>query len=1548
MLSDYTPVPLVYDYPSLLAGVSPADRVEVKRGSDYDVLYTVTGGDTAIAISGTNNNEVSAVSNLYTSGLHQVTVSYDFTDYLGSGDDPPREVSYLMGVDDEAPISIELLPGLDKDTVDTIVVLGDIGTANPSIAGDGTTLTHVAKDTLNDADDSNDVWYVREDASFVVPLEIVDSLLYSTFTAITLNIDDETVTVDGDVLDDLNADHEDTIEITIDSSMLFDIGYADAYPITATIKTVDGEFTTTELATLQVVPGSYEGPEITATFTTLYGGELVDSYYYNEERTLEIEVVEESLGESSLKVPIKITAGTVYYGKNGDTPGIVPTENKATTLTYDLEELPNGAYDFTKSFDSTEGGGLEDIWGQKISIDTVDADKTGPQDLLEFIVDKNAPIASISFDSSDYSQTLDELLTSPWYKTIVGDSARTLTLAGTTEDTGYSGIKSVKYLKVQDEDLNLDGTSAYTPQITEDSEAWDDAKQVIGSNTEIGSFAQTSHDAKYGAEVSGRSGLLTFPADAEFIVYLLVESNNGKTCILASDGTILDTTDPSYSDWILPEPAAYTLDGSTPIYASRTVSDFSIDVFDRNTLQENPVGGPLGSGLKSAKLVNDVENLISFTPSSLADAPDTDPTSSKAITARNLSGAGFSIEAARDYNNIVLELAAEDFVGNTAGGTAPGATETIQDGSLSDGSRSNDISSFSVDTLRPVITSFAYTPAAPVTAAAGIRYFQPGLELRFTVTDANLDPTIDNGVKVIAQGGNRTSIPTPELVGTSNPEDDGKLSYTYRMVLAEEGIYEFAIEAADLVAGADHTTRTASTGVFYIDGTEPEVRTTLPAPVYNSSSTGNDGIRYYDASVTATVVIGDLSFVPSVNAPAVASIEGMAGASFAGAWVSEPVAGSLSTRWTNTVVIAGDGDYRFTIHAEDLAGNGNTAANRDTLDPDGANSGAFIIDTTAPVITIELSPADNTVDNVGYYQQSVTATITVRDLNFSPALGTVVTNPAGSSVSWQPKTAASARNITVGTTSFSQPTDNYSLTVSLSDLAQNRTMSSPSALFTIDHTDPVITVSFSSNNGNSSGGVEYYNASRTATITIDEHNFDARTPDYVNFQPTGPAVGAPGFNEGGDTHTATVAYTTENTAANSYDFSLTVRDRSGRSTSYDGVTPFVVDVTAPVVEFTDAVQHRQAYNDVVTPTVLLTDSNYDSGGKTFSIIGVKSGNSTPSVGFTAIANGEQGVVADAERVPEADDIYTITASLTDLAGNSSEETLTYSVNRFGSTWYIEGATEALVEGRYANAEQSVAVHEVNVNEVNEHDVSVAHDGSLTTLEPSEFTANRTGDEDSWKEHTYTLPASTFAQEGVYEITISTVDAAGNSSSNRAPRVADSACPVDFVIDKTAPTVVITGVEDNASYNEEARNVVIDVQDNIALGSTDAFLNEDSLPVASYTAEEVRAGSGQVSYSIPAHSDMQSFVVVSTDAAGNESEQYAVNNFFINPDSFLHFWSQTPLAVFVSNPPLLYAIVIFMALLAVAILVGVVRFLVIRSRTSVSGDTRQRSASHAKK
>lgn len=511
----------------------------------------------------------------------------------------------------------------------------------------------------------------------------------------------------------------------------------------------------------------------------------------------------------------------------------------------------------------------------------------------------------------------------------------------------------------------------------------------------------------------------------------------------------------------------------------------------------------------------------------------------------------------------------------------------------------------------------------------------------------------------------------------------------------------------------------------------------------------------------------------------------------------------------------------------------------------------YKIDTTAP--RIEISYDNQNVQNGKYYNAPRTATIKVYERNFDPSLANIKAVGYTSISNWQVGTDNSDENVNIATITFANDTE-ATLDFAVEDKAGNRSEYGQTDRFTIDQTKPSISVAMSEG--------KYFNSTQTATITVTEKNFnEASATAAVIATLNGQGIASPtlsGWNHNGDVHTATLTFD----ADGDYSFTLNAMDLAGNSAPTFSKEPFTIDKVAPVITFS-GVEENSANRDAVQPVVTMTDVNFNAENVVLTLKGQKH----PEVRLNGSAlvnqNGVQVTLPDFEHIEENDDVYTLTATATDKANNTTTKSITFSVNRFGSTYELSKDSKAFVEEIYHKSGQNITLYEINPNKLIKQEITVLHDGKSMILKANEYKFNKTNEE-TWNRYEYKLPSSLFEKEGTYEIIVSSEDEAGNKQSNQIKKL-----NIKFVVDKTNPNAVITGIENGKLYSDQEMTVGIKLSDNIALGTAKVYLNGEE--VQDFNAKEVAKNDGNMSYILHESDKWQTLKVVTVDAAGNQGE-----------------------------------------------------------------------------
>lgn len=558
----------------------------------------------------------------------------------------------------------------------------------------------------------------------------------------------------------------------------------------------------------------------------------------------------------------------------------------------------------------------------------------------------------------------------------------------------------------------------------------------------------------------------------------------------------------------------------------------------------------------------------------------------------------------------------------------------------------------------------------------------------------------------------------------------------------------------------------------------------------------------------------------------------------------------------------------------------------------------FGIDTSTP--SIQVTYDNNDVQNEKYFKADRTATVVVRERNFNPDDTNI--SAAGAAIGGWSYAQGSSDNgdDDTWTCTVSYTTDgDYTFDVSSTDLVGHSageadySGSAAPQDFTVDKTIPVINVEF--DNNQVAHGI-YYKDSRTATITIAEHNFEGSaarvdmTAEIAEGETSAPGVSA--WESSGDDNIATATFDQDG----NYTMDVSFTDLAGNQAEPVSVSEFVVDQTAPELQI-GGVEDRHAYNDdVISPSISYHDINYDSDSPGVAITGYRhpDGQNLPGTASDD-AFGGSFICDNIQAVRDNDDVYTITGSVSDLAGNKTEATLVFSVNRFGSNYVLSQPTKSLTEKYYTNQPQTLEVTEINVNELENQKITTSLNGEISALsEGSDYTIQTSNP--GWVEANYTIQAENFQKEGPYIVTLSSEDKANNRNTNRSIKLDDgdtNSLPIDFHVDMTPPECIITGVAQDERYQALERNVVVRYDDNTSVSKMALYVNDEL--IQEYGLEELKELEGELSYLAKASNNWQELKVVLTDMADNTKE-VSSGKYLLTPNLWVQYINNIPLLI----------------------------------------------------
>ena len=378
-----------------------------------------------------------------------------------------------------------------------------------------------------------------------------------------------------------------------------------------------------------------------------------------------------------------------------------------------------------------------------------------------------------------------------------------------------------------------------------------------------------------------------------------------------------------------------------------------------------------------------------------------------------------------------------------------------------------------------------------------------------------------------------------------------------------------------------------------------------------------------------------------------------------------------------------------------------------------------------------------------------------------------------------------------------------------------------STSFTIDKVKPVLKVSLDRND--QVHNKKYFNKTRTATITVTEHNFDTRDKaDFVNnitASLNGKTINKPSVSSfkrqgGSDKWVATVKFD----ADGDYTLAFKVTDKAGnvfdvkKNTSgvFSGnaASDFTIDKTAPTISITNALANNRSYTTV--PTIVLTEKDNNCSNITSSVEGTYYDDNTKSLKKLSLKANSNGVLTAGHRtqnevkysVVEKDGIYTITVSCVDLAGNKSDtKTLRFTKNAEGSV-FIPSADLSKLNNDYSNKaklSKELYIDEYSANEIKNADYYININGKRVSenIISRKLVKDSSSANGGWYHYRYTIDNNAIRSEGEYSVYIKssvTIDKNNTIHNNDSKNSKSHRIDINFTIDNTNPYVKITGLD----------------------------------------------------------------------------------------------------------------------------------------------------------
>ena len=326
-------------------------------------------------------------------------------------------------------------------------------------------------------------------------------------------------------------------------------------------------------------------------------------------------------------------------------------------------------------------------------------------------------------------------------------------------------------------------------------------------------------------------------------------------------------------------------------------------------------------------------------------------------------------------------------------------------------------------------------------------------------------------------------------------------------------------------------------------------------------------------------------------------------------------------------------------------------------------------------------------------------------------------------------------------------------------------------------------------------------------------------------------------------------YTKRVSKTGTYTAVISATDAAGNKSAEKKLV-FTIDNEAPVVKIT-GVSDVNGYSARITPSAAYEDPYFESvkvslkraGGKDTAGLSVKKSNTN---------TGGKAAYKDFEKKRKYDGRYTFTVTVTDKAKNSTTKSRTFIVDRFGSVFKLSQSGKDVNRQFVKSINEPIRITEKNPARILETEGMLRLDGKLlndTAKVKTVAVTDGTG-------CIYTYDPSMFDKEGVYTIETKSTDVCKNVSRF------DEKQSCSFTVDRTAPVITASGIEDRGRYKLQDAKLNLTVVDNA---------QRYKLTVTSdgKTIYQSRRGEEKAEVTIPPGIG-QDITITASDMAGNTS------------------------------------------------------------------------------
>ena len=225
-------------------------------------------------------------------------------------------------------------------------------------------------------------------------------------------------------------------------------------------------------------------------------------------------------------------------------------------------------------------------------------------------------------------------------------------------------------------------------------------------------------------------------------------------------------------------------------------------------------------------------------------------------------------------------------------------------------------------------------------------------------------------------------------------------------------------------------------------------------------------------------------------------------------------------------------------------------------------------------------------------------------------------------------------------------------------------------------------------------------------------------------------------------------------------FHISIKDAAGNESTYKSEV-YIQDYTAPE-ERTMGIKDGQIINGELNVRIFVIDEWLDTEKSYVKINGQNSKEE-----YKYFFTGNENTINIFDDVSFRDDYYTLTIFLSDKAGNECERIISFMINRKGSVFDIDENNKRII-GTATEEIKDFAITEKNLSKIDIENARILFAVNARVIDlknGTDYLIKEQKDETGYT-YTYIFSNDLFVKEGVYTISISTTDEAGNVNDTR--------------------------------------------------------------------------------------------------------------------------------------------------------------------------------------